>query len=146
MATLTSTDYSNDFDVNWYFDTYYSAVAGGHEEGDFLTFILLALHDIFDAGNVHGNSLLDIDTGPTIHTVISACPYVQNIVLSDYSKVNREALEHWKDDKLQTGSALCKFVLGLEGGMIHVVVGVLDQTFYRVGNFRFSCLKITESN
>ncbi|CAG2193231.1 unnamed protein product [Mytilus edulis] len=147
-----------------------------------------------------------------IHTVISACPYVQNIILSDCL-----ILGEWKDDKLQTGSALCQFVLDIEGGKIHktvperfeeirqkireilpvdvnkwppiqlgndcpdiivsslcfeaaclevpdykkivqnvgrlmtpgchlVVIGVLDQTFYRVGNFRFSCLKISESD
>lgn len=217
MATLTSTDYSNDFDANWYIDTYYSTVAGCQEDGDFLAFRLMALHDIFDAGNVHGNTLLDIGTGPTIHTVISACPYVQKIILSDYSQVNRDVLEHWKDDKLQTGSPICQFVLDLEGGKIHktvperfeeirqkikkilpvdvnkwppiqlgedcpdiivsslcfesaclevpdynkivqnvgrlmtpgchlVVVGVLDETFYRVGNFRFSCLNISESD
>ncbi|XP_071148043.1 nicotinamide N-methyltransferase-like [Mytilus edulis] len=217
MSTLTSTDYSNDFDVNWYINSYYSAVSGCHEEGDFLTFVLMALHDIFKAGNVHGKTLLDIGTGPTIHTVISACPYVQNIILSDYSQVNRDALGDWKEDKLQTGSALCQFVLDIEGGKIHktvperfeeirqkireilpvdvnkwppiqlgndcpdiivsslcfeaaclevqdykkivqnvgrlmtpgchlVVIGVLDQTFYRVGNFRFSCLKISESD
>lgn len=53
MATLTSTDYSNDFDVNWYIDSYYSAVSGCHEEGDFLTFVLMALHDIFKAGKLN---------------------------------------------------------------------------------------------
>lgn len=217
MANLIpSSDYSNDFDANWFVGAYYSEVEECQEVGQFLPFILTALHDIFKSGNVRGNTLLDIGTGPTIHSVISACPYVQKIILSDYSQVNRDALQHWKDNKSQTGSALCKFILDLEGGKFHqtvperfaeirnkvsailpvdltkcssihlgndypdiivsslcfevackdvheynkvvqyvgslmahgchlVVVGVLEETFYRVGKFSFRCLKITES-
>lgn len=83
-----------------------------------LNFRYKIAQNILFPGNVHGKTLLDIGTGPTIHTVISACPYVQNIILSDYSQVNRDALGDWKDDKLQTGSALCQFVLDIEDGKI----------------------------
>ena len=51
MANLIpSSDYSNDFDANWFVGAYYSEVEECQEVGQFLPFILTALHDIFKSG------------------------------------------------------------------------------------------------
>jgi hypothetical protein len=42
----TSRDYQNDFDAEWYLDTYYSTC----DDGDFLSFILKSFHRVFHTG------------------------------------------------------------------------------------------------
>lgn len=41
-----SRDYQNDFDAEWYLDTYYSTC----DDGDFLSFILKSFHRVFHTG------------------------------------------------------------------------------------------------
>lgn len=216
-SSTSTTNYEEDFDGNWYLDMFYSKLEGCEEEGDFLVFMLKTLHEIFRTGSLTGKTLLDIGTGPTVHSVISACPYVREIYLSDYAETNRRILQDWLDGKREIGTELCKFILDLENnkydqrvkdrfteirhkikailpvdvmkrppiefkdptsldiiisslcfeaasqtvteynqivenvatllssGSQLIIVGVLEQTFYRVGDFKFQCLYINQS-
>ena len=51
-------------------------------------------------GKIGGRRLLDVGTGPTIHTVISAAKYVTDIYLSDFCRRNITALRDWKKGML----------------------------------------------
>ena len=48
-------------------------------------------------GSVSGEKLLDIGTGPTVHSVISASRHVTEIHLSDLADRNRVVLQTWLD-------------------------------------------------
>ena len=43
--------------------------------------------------------LLDLGSGPCIHTIISASRGYSELHLSDYASQNRQALEDWVDKK-----------------------------------------------
>lgn len=203
----SSTDYTHNFDPEWYLDTYYAS----WDDGDFLNFILKSFHEVFHTGALHGKTLLDIGTGPSIHSIISASSYFDEIYLTDFAECNRNILMDWKNGKRQNGIELCESVIVMEknkfkqtkedrvreirrkikavlpiditkdtsldipapdiitsclcleaacatvdqyriavkniasllnSGKHLVVVGVLNQSFYRVGDFKFLCLSI----
>ena len=50
------------------------------------------------SGNIKGGSLLDIASGPTIQSVISASEWFADITLSDFSETNMEELRKWLAD------------------------------------------------
>jgi len=207
----TPRGYQEDFDADWYLDTYYKTIEGEKEEGGMLPFFVDSLHEIFASGTIRGEKLLDIGTGPAIFSVISASRHVTEIHLSDFTDKNREVLQKWLEgasnvtpvfeylkEKENDGSTLearvqavrekvkkiypidllkptpikelhCTYdvittSLCLEsvarsveeytqivskiadmlspGGHL-VVVGVLSDSFYRVGDFKFPCLNIS---
>ncbi|XP_052371028.1 nicotinamide N-methyltransferase-like [Oncorhynchus keta] len=47
------------------------------------------------SGKYRGQRLIEVGTGPTIHTLISACEYYDEIVVSDYVDSNRKEIEKW---------------------------------------------------
>ena len=47
------------------------------------------------SGNIKGSCLVDIGSGPCIHTVIPAAPWFDEIVMTDFSPSNREMQEKW---------------------------------------------------
>ncbi|KAK3593402.1 hypothetical protein CHS0354_021981 [Potamilus streckersoni] len=204
-----------EFDPETYVTTYYSRVAG--EEGDMLTFFLDGLKNAFKSGAITGMKLLDIGTGPILHTAFCAAPWFEEITLSDFAHINLEFLQKWKEgeishmdpvfeylveknekgmdvDKRQDElrrkikhivhcdvtlpnpiaatpvdgvvfdaitSSLCleaasvtlddyaKTVQNLSsllkpGGHL-VIIGVLEETFYRIGDVRFKCTYISKN-
>ncbi|XP_021363239.1 indolethylamine N-methyltransferase-like [Mizuhopecten yessoensis] len=210
-------DYSGKFDPEWYMDTFYSSVIGQAAEGNLLQFALEKYHDIFHSGDVKGRRLLDVGTGPSVHSVISACRHVDDVYLTDFAAQNRKVLnDWWKSDKTMTEN-ITEYVLGkehsrqtvlerhsmmkekvrdvfpidvnmadplgsgcdvnqfdiitsslcleaaaqtlnqyrsnaanvsslLKSGGHFILNGVLEQTWYRVGEAKFSCVKLTRDD
>lgn len=46
-------------------------------------------------GEHKGKLLIDVGSGPSIHSVISACDHYDEIVLSDFANDNRREIEKW---------------------------------------------------
>lgn len=93
-ADLQDGNYDGDFDPECYLQMYYGNPIGPLE-GGFLKFALDGLHAAFHTGAIKGNRLLDIGSGPSFHTVISASPYVNEIYFSDYVEKSRQILASW---------------------------------------------------
>ncbi|XP_062894126.1 phenylethanolamine N-methyltransferase [Mobula hypostoma] len=78
---------------------------------------LRCLADSFSTGEIRGQTLLDIGSGPTLYQVISACDFFTTVILSDYLESNREELRRWL--RAEPGafdwSPYVKYVCGLEG-------------------------------
>lgn len=56
-------------------------------------------------------------SGPTIHSVLSACQYYEEIVLSDFVDSNRKEIEKWlkNQDGCLDWKAILQYVCELEG-------------------------------
>ncbi|XP_036393353.1 indolethylamine N-methyltransferase [Megalops cyprinoides] len=207
--------YQSHFDARAYFDSFYASPQG-HPDEDYLPFELHQLSKTFSAGNLRGQRLIEVGTGPTIHSLISACEYFEEIVVSDFADSNRREIEKWlrQEEGCLDWNAIIQFVCELEGkrtpdevaqrlrrtvkqvlrcdvrlenpfhpvtfepadcvmtslcleaackdldtyrravqslaalvkpGGALVITGVLEETFYMVGQQRFSCLKLSQS-
>jgi len=82
--------YKDLFDGELYLEKYY--------KGDSLLFVpefFEVYHDIFKSGDHQGDVLLDLCSGPSIHSIISASKYYKQIYLSDYSLSNLNVLKKW---------------------------------------------------
>ena len=55
---------------------------------------------MFLSGCIKAERLLDVGSGPCVHSVISGSEHVQEIHLSDYSAANRSRLTDWWNGKL----------------------------------------------
>ncbi|XP_041346919.1 indolethylamine N-methyltransferase-like, partial [Gigantopelta aegis] len=109
-------DYNTAFDPEVYLSAYVSDVTGHADEGDHMKFMMDSLHRIFSDGKLRGRRLLDVGTGPTIHTVISAGKHVDEIYLSDFSKPNRDVLQDWKNGRLtHSFEKFFKYIVQKEG-------------------------------
>lgn len=56
---------------------------------------LKGLHQIYDAGDIKGNRIIDIGAGPMIHFLIPAAKYFDELYISDFSKRNIETHRKW---------------------------------------------------
>ncbi|XP_071584373.1 phenylethanolamine N-methyltransferase [Heliangelus exortis] len=56
---------------------------------------LRCLAETFASGEIHGHTLIDVGSGPTIYQLLSACDHFEEIVATDYLAVNREELGRW---------------------------------------------------
>ena len=84
-------DYHDKFDTQAFLESYFSDLSD-----EFHTFPLPYIHKFYQS--FHSDKklkILDIGTGPIIINFISAAPYASEIVLSDYTENNREALRQW---------------------------------------------------
>lgn len=67
---------------------------------------LLSLHltpcllILFPSGDVGGELLVDVGSGPTLYQVLSGCEVFDKVLLTDFLEVNRQELRRW----LQGGS------------------------------------------
>uniref|UniRef100_A0A8C5Q2R9 Nicotinamide N-methyltransferase n=1 Tax=Leptobrachium leishanense TaxID=445787 RepID=A0A8C5Q2R9_9ANUR len=94
---FTNTEiYIQDFNPKDYYDTYYSPGTGALQ-GEWTHFALKNLHELFSSGQVKGDTMIDIGTGPTIYQLLSACKAFKNIILSDFLEPNRVELKRWLD-------------------------------------------------
>ncbi|KAG7315800.1 hypothetical protein KOW79_020666 [Hemibagrus wyckioides] len=208
--------YQKCFDSRAYMNNFYSRPEGHSDENNYLSFVLGCLSRIFSTGEYKGRKLIEVGSGPTIHTVISACQHYHELVLSDFVDGNREEIKKWinneegcfdwkpiieyvceldgksssdvevklrqkikqvlkcnvllenpfhpesiepadcvitslcleaacKDMQLYT-DALCGVTKLLRPGGVLVMVGVLGETFYRVDEIHFSCLRLSKEN
>ncbi|XP_041360546.1 nicotinamide N-methyltransferase-like isoform X3 [Gigantopelta aegis] len=109
-------DYNTEFDPKVFLSTYFSDVTGHADKGDHMEFMMDSLHGIFSDGELRGRRLLDVGTGPSIHTIISAGKHVDEIYLSDFSKPNREVLQDWKKGRLtHSFETFFKYIVDKEG-------------------------------
>ena len=85
-------DYCDKFRPNDYLQKNYSVA----NLGPFHLFKLNALHKFYRSYSPTAKlRILDIGSGPSIASAISATPYAAEIVLSDYTEANRSALLQW---------------------------------------------------
>ncbi|KAK3510797.1 hypothetical protein QTP70_022716 [Hemibagrus guttatus] len=87
--------YQECFDSRAYMNNFYSRPEGHSDEKDYLTFVLGCLSKIFSTGKYKGRKLIEVGSGPTIHTVISACEHFDELLLSDFVDSNREEIKKW---------------------------------------------------
>ena len=102
MATLLKPeDYHSHFDPKIYLEMLYKYVKKQDDESRIVSPFIRAFHEFwstFDAptdtqqGNVR---YLEFGGGPSIASHVFACPKVDHIVFSEYTKANREAVKSW---------------------------------------------------
>ncbi|KYO36035.1 hypothetical protein Y1Q_0012300 [Alligator mississippiensis] len=70
-----------------------------------------------NTGDVKGDILIDIGSGPTIYQLLSACEKFNKIIVSDYADRNRQELEKWlkKGPGAFDWTLVVKYVCKLEG-------------------------------
>ncbi|XP_033728766.1 nicotinamide N-methyltransferase-like [Pecten maximus] len=109
MACLMETrDYAN-FDPYWYIENHIGNDFIGMQQD------LDSLHKIFAECKVSGKRrLLDVGTGPTVHSVITASNHVDEIFLSDYAPQNLQYLAKWRKGEIAHPKKLLDYVLSLE--------------------------------
>ena len=66
-------------------------------------------------GEISGERLLDVGSGPTWFMVYAASKWFREITLSDLSEANVTALNNWKDGTEVEEIGLIKYILKLEG-------------------------------
>ncbi|XP_033728466.1 nicotinamide N-methyltransferase-like [Pecten maximus] len=103
-------DYAK-FDPEWYLDNY----IGTEEASINMRLDLNIYHRFFSQNPIRGKRLLDVGTGPSIHTVISASNHVDEIFLSDYTSQNRQYLEKWRSGKIDHPKMMIDYVSSLDG-------------------------------
>lgn len=84
-------DYHVHFDPMTYIDDYYSKIKGFMS----IESTLESLHKIYATGRVKGKCLLEIGSGPTLHMVMPAAKWFDEIILSDFAQVNRDLQTKW---------------------------------------------------
>uniref|UniRef100_A0A6I8NYG3 Indolethylamine N-methyltransferase n=1 Tax=Ornithorhynchus anatinus TaxID=9258 RepID=A0A6I8NYG3_ORNAN len=87
--------YQRDFLPKDYLATYYSFDSGPDPEYQMLKFNLECLFQTFVQGDLRGDTLIDVGSGPTIYQVLAACESFREIILSDFTNPNREELQRW---------------------------------------------------
>ncbi|KAK2820457.1 hypothetical protein Q5P01_023416 [Channa striata] len=60
---------------------------------------LARLHRAFTEGDVSGELLIDIGSGPTLYQVLSGCEVFNQVLLTDFLEVNRQELRRWLKDE-----------------------------------------------
>ncbi|XP_013419727.1 nicotinamide N-methyltransferase [Lingula anatina] len=109
-------DYDVLFEPDVYLsDQYSDFVTSSSSE---ITAIMNRLHEVYSTGNIKGQRLLDIGTGPSLVNLISASRCFEEIYLSDFSTANRDALKKWqKKEERETWSweSFFRHVAKLEG-------------------------------
>ncbi|XP_068604151.1 phenylethanolamine N-methyltransferase-like [Brachionichthys hirsutus] len=84
------------FDPEVYLQKLYSATETylDREDGN-ARWALAQLHRAFTEGDVSGELLLDVGSGPTLYQVMSACEVFNKVILTDFLEANRRELRLW---------------------------------------------------
>ncbi|XP_036601577.1 nicotinamide N-methyltransferase-like [Trichosurus vulpecula] len=117
-SNFTTKDaYLNCFSPRTYLQNYYTFGSSPSQEKQVLMHNLRKLSETFSLGQVKGDLLIDIGTGPTIYQLLSACESFKEIVATDYTDQNREELIRWlkKEPGAFDWSPVVKYVCELEG-------------------------------
>ncbi|XP_059575819.1 nicotinamide N-methyltransferase-like [Alligator mississippiensis] len=109
--------YQAHFHPRDYLETWYNFDGGLSNKNSLMTSVLRNLHKVFSAGDVKGDTLIDIGSGPTIYHLLSACEKFNEIIISDYTDRNRQELEKWlkKEPGAFDWTPAVKYVCELEG-------------------------------
>ncbi|KAL0994884.1 hypothetical protein UPYG_G00128740 [Umbra pygmaea] len=86
-------------------------------------------------GRYRGQRLIEVGTGPTIHTLISASQYYDEIVVSDYVDSNRREIERWlnAEEGCFDWSAHIQYICDLEGARTpQIITDTLRQKVKQV--------------
>ncbi|XP_069470324.1 nicotinamide N-methyltransferase-like isoform X2 [Ambystoma mexicanum] len=95
MASNSNDIYHRDFDPKDYMDTYFNTSSGVFSDDKYLKFILTHLHNTFSSGDVKGDTLMDIGSGPTIYQIMSACEAFKEIIATDLCEKNHQEYKRW---------------------------------------------------
>ncbi|CAL8363337.1 unnamed protein product [Lota lota] len=120
QTTVSSNEmYQTKFDASTYLGYCYQLAQSPAQKDNwrFVKFVLSQLSRTFSSGQHKGQRLIEVGTGPTLHTVLSACAHYKEMVLSDYAEVNRRELEKWlrSEEGHFDWRAHMQFVCDLEG-------------------------------
>jgi len=87
----TASDYKEHFDAEKYLEKYFKG-----NSDIFVEEVIDLFHNFFKSGDHHGDELIDMCSGPSLHSVISASKYYKKIHLTDVSPSCLDALRKWK--------------------------------------------------
>ncbi|KAF1380223.1 hypothetical protein PFLUV_G00184600 [Perca fluviatilis] len=88
------------FDPAAYLQTNYTPPLADLERKDStVPWKLACLHRAFTEGDVSGELLVDIGSGPTLYQVMSGCEVFNKVLLTDFLEVNRQELRSWLQDE-----------------------------------------------
>ena len=103
MSTLARKSYAVEFDVKEYLNTYYASHEGNPNEAGQSEFYGEQLYSFYKTYSYNWNNktarLLEFAGGPVISNLISAVPYVSQIIFSAYLQSERKEVELWKHGK-----------------------------------------------
>ncbi|KAM9296645.1 nicotinamide N-methyltransferase-like [Gastrophryne carolinensis] len=113
LLTAGPEDYQKLFDPKAYLEMYFRL-------DECRRFFLKHLAHLFNSGLVKGKTLIEIGTGASIYTLLSACEVFEDIIVSDFTDSNREAFKDWllQHPEAFDWSPIVKFVCHLEGDRI----------------------------
>ncbi|XP_013378780.1 nicotinamide N-methyltransferase [Lingula anatina] len=111
-------EYHSLFDTQAYLKEYYRSdlphigYVENRDESKLFTYRALS--------GVKGEMVLDLGSGPSINNHISAANWFNELIFSDFTASNREALQKWKDGEMDVfdWDPAFKHVAGLEGDEI----------------------------
>ncbi|XP_071384530.1 phenylethanolamine N-methyltransferase [Centroberyx affinis] len=84
------------FDPVSYLQYNYTAPRADFERQDSIVpWKLACLHRAFTEGDVSGELLVDVGSGPTLYQVLSGCEVFGKVLLTDFLEVNRQELKRW---------------------------------------------------
>ncbi|XP_012865224.1 PREDICTED: nicotinamide N-methyltransferase [Dipodomys ordii] len=120
-SSFTSKDtYRSHFNPRDYLEKYYNFGPRHSSENQILRHLLRSLYKIFCLGDVKGDLLIDIGSGPTIYQLLSACQSFKEIIVTDYVDQNLQELKKWlkKEPGAFDWSPVVTYVCDLEGNRV----------------------------
>ncbi|KAM4827952.1 nicotinamide N-methyltransferase [Thomomys bottae] len=121
VSTFTSKDtYLSHFNPRDYLEKYYNFGSTHSAENEILRHLLKSFFKIFCLGDVKGDLLIDIGSGPTVYQLLSACQSFREIIVTDYVDQNLHELKKWlhKEPGAFDWSPVVTYVCDLEGNRI----------------------------
>ncbi|XP_046340073.1 indolethylamine N-methyltransferase-like isoform X1 [Haliotis rufescens] len=112
--------YEEAFDAEVYLEMYYGSLRSDIAAGDMIPFMLKSFHEVFnkvyfELGKITGKRFLDIGTGPSILSVISASEHCDSVYLSDFLPHCRRVLKEWVSGELTDKfNPFLEYVIDLE--------------------------------
>lgn len=85
-------DYQTVFNPEAYLKEYHKETS---ENWPFIVSYMESLRKIYSLGEVKGKRIIDIGCGPTIHCVIPAAKWFEEIFLADFSQTNLDVVQKW---------------------------------------------------
>ena len=103
MSTFQGEDYTTCFDCRAYLREYFSSPSGSADEKEAQSFHLAHVNNFYVKYNTKWDKrnarMLEFGGGPVITNLISAAPYVREIVFAVYTENERKEIELWKDSE-----------------------------------------------
>ena len=103
MSVLQGEEYFTCFDCRAYLREYFSSTFGNADEKGAQNFQMAQENNFYAKYNAKWDErnarMLEFGGGPVIKSLISAAPFVREIVFAAYSENERKEVELWKDNK-----------------------------------------------